>query len=66
MEEIKMKINDLAPMVYTKLPIVVTSLKEVGFYFEMSSIDLKLNLELGKREIDMVIPRADRITIYVK
>lgn len=61
-----MKIKDLAPMVYTKLPIVVTSLKEVGFYFEMSSIDLKLNLELREREIDMVIPRADRITIYVK
>lgn len=61
-----MKVKELSAVLYSRSKVVVTSVNELGNYFEGDSVELKHNAELQEREIDMVIVRADRVAIYVK
>ena len=64
-----MKLNDLAKVLITTKPIVVTSFSVFGLYHETSRVELLSKLEfeeLLKREVDYFVPRDDRVVIYVK
>ena len=61
-----MKLKDLAALLYSRSKVVVTSVNELGNYFEGDSIEIRHNAELQDREIDMVIVREDRVAIYLK
>ena len=61
-----MKLKELAALLYSRSKIVVTSVNELGNYFEGDSIEIRHNAELQEREIDMVIVREDRVAIYLK
>lgn len=62
----KMKLKEFAAVLYSRSNVVVTSVNDLGNYFEGDSIELRHKSELQEREIDMVIVRADRVAIYVK
>ena len=61
-----MKLKELAPLLYSRSKIIVTSVKEYGNCFEGDSIEIRHNAELQEREIDMVIIRENRVAIYLK
>lgn len=61
-----MKIKELSAVLYSRSNVVVTSVNELGNYFEGDSVELRHNAELQEREIEMVVVRADRFAIYVK
>ena len=61
-----MKLKELAALLYSRSKIVVTSVNELGNYFEGDSIEIRHNAELQEREIDMVVVREDRVAIYLK
>ena len=61
-----MKVKELSAVLYSRSKVVVTSVNDLGNYFEGDSVELRHNPELQEREIDMVIVREGRVAIYVK
>lgn len=61
-----MKVKELAAVLYSRSNVVVTSMNDLGNFFEGDSIELRHNAELQEREVDMVIVRENRVAIYVK
>lgn len=64
-----MKLNNLAKVLITTKPIVITSCSVVGLYHETSRGELLSKLEfkkLLKMEVDYFVPKDDRVVIYVR
>lgn len=64
-----MKLKDLAKVLVTTKPLVITSYNETVFYFETKLVELRSDLQfvdLLDRKVDYFLPRENKVVIFVK